>query len=149
MKNLLSIVIFILALGFQQCNKEKENFAYCTGCSVSAWDGYYAGNGAYFAPEPADNADGIEVKVTIVNTYDSTLKITVDAPGYITENFTTSKKDEYHYINIWSDERSLDLGLSKKENEYRLTGTVKKNRYNKIDEVWEVDRYVSFETYKN
>ena len=149
MKRLLIVIITLVAFSFQQCNKDKENFIYCTGCPVAAWDGYYDGSGAYFVTETGEQVDGIEVKVTIVNTYDSTLKITVDAPSYMTENFTTSKIDDNHYVNIASNERSLDLGLSVKGNEYKLIGTLKKNRYNKIQEIWETDRYISFETYKN
>jgi len=148
MKKLLMISVFISVLFFQNCNKSGDNFTYCDGCFLLAWEGYFNGTGTYFTANTGDTFENIEVEVNINNTYDSTLAINVKASDYISENFTVSKNDQNYYMNIGSDARTLDLGLKKKGNEYKIDGTLKINSWNKIDSTWNVNKSLTFEAFK-
>lgn len=147
MKKLALISIFFVAVLFQDCKKSDDNFSYCTGCPISSWEGYYLGSGSYFTSTTGETFD-VEVEVTIDNTYDSTMAINVNAPAYLSENFTVSKNDQNYYLTIGSGARTLDLGLKKKGNEYKIDGTLKLNSWSKIDSTWTVNKSLTFETFK-
>jgi len=88
------------------------------------------------------------VDVNIENTYDSTLVIHVEAANYISESFSKSKTDDNYYILIGSGARTLDIGLKRNGNEYRLSGTLKRNSWNKVDSVWIVVQSLTFQVGK-
>ncbi len=148
MKKLVIPILIVIAVFFQHCKKESDNFSYCTGCPISSWVGFYSGSGTYFTANTGETTDGVEVTVSITNNYNSNLVVNVEAPGYISESFSKSKTDEYHYILMGSGSRILDIGLKKKGNEYKLDGTLKRNSWNKIDSVWVVDRSLTFQVNK-
>jgi len=140
--------LVIVAVGFQNCKKDKGTFTFCTGCPVSSWVGYYSGTGSYFTANTGETFDNVAVNVNIENTYDSTLVIHVTAANYISESFSKSKTDDNYYILIGSGARTLDIGLKRNGNEYRLSGTLKKNSWNKIDSVWIVQQSLTFQVDK-
>lgn len=148
MKKLVIPILIILAVFFQQCKKDSDDFTYCNGCPIDAWVGYFEGSGAYFTVNSGETTDGVEVHVNIENNFASNLKVSVEAPGYITESFSGSKNDGNYYINMGSGSRTLDLGLRKKGEEYRLDGTLKKNSWDKIDSVWIVNQSLTFQVLK-
>jgi hypothetical protein len=148
MKKLLLISVLISIFFFQNCKKSGDNFVYCEGCFLSSWDGYFQGTGTYFTALTGETFENVEVDINIDNTYDSTLSINVQAPTYLSENFTASKNDQKYYMNIGTGERTLDLGLKKKGNEYKIEGTLKLNSWNKIDSTWSVNKSLTFEVFK-
>jgi len=148
MKKLIIPILIVVAVFFQHCKKDNDNFSYCTDCPISSWVGFYTGSGAYFISNTGETTDGVEVNVSISNNYDSNLVVNVEAPGYISESFSKSKTDEHHYILMGSGSQTLDIGLKKKDNEYKLDGTFKRNSWNKIDSVWVVDRSLTFQVNK-
>ena len=148
MKKLVIPILIAVAVFLQHCKKDNDNFSYCIGCPISSWVGFYHGSGAYFTANTGETTDGIEVNVSISNNYDSNLVVNVEAPGYISESFSKSKNDEYHYILMGSGSRTLDIGLKKKDNEFKLDGTLKRNSWNKIDSVWVVDQSLTFQVNK-
>ncbi len=148
MKKLIIVLLTLIAVGFQNCKKEKENFTYCTGCPIFSWVGYYSGTGTYFTANTGETVDNIEVNINIENTYDSNLVIHVEAPNYISESFSKSKTDDKYYILIGSGARTLDLGLKRSGNQYRLNGTLKKNSWNKVDSTWTVVQSLTFQVDK-
>jgi len=133
MKRLVIPILIVIAVFFQHCKKENDNFSYCTGCPISSWVGFYSGSGTYFTANTGETTDGVEVTVSITNNYNSNLVVNVEAPGYASESFSKSKTDEF---------------LKKKGNEYKLDGTLKRNSWNKIDSVWVVDRSLTFQVNK-
>lgn len=149
MRKLVVPILIIVAVFYSNCKKHEDNFSYCLDCPLSSWVGYFEGTGAYFTVTTGETTDGVQVGVNIENNYNSNLEITVDAPGYITETFSKSKTDTYHYLNIGTGARTLDLGLRQKGNELRLDGTLKKNTWNKIDSVWDVHQSLTFQILKS
>ncbi len=148
MKQLAILLLIVGGILFSQCNKEEDNFSYCTGCPISLWVGYYDGTGSYYTVISGETMDGVEVNVTIENPYDSTLKVTVNAPNYITGSFSKPKTDDNHYILFGSGSNTLDIGLRQRGNEFQLDGTLKKNSWNKIDSIWVVDQSLTFQVLK-
>jgi len=148
MKKLIIPILIVVAVFFQHCKKDNDNFSYCTDCPISSWVGFYSGSGTYFTTNTGETTDGVEVTVSITNNYNSNLVVNVEAPGYISESFSKSKTDEFHYILMGSGSRILDIGLKKKDNEFKLDGTLKRNSWNKIDSVWVVDRSLTFQVNK-
>ena len=150
MKKLILASILFTAFFIPGCNKSDDSFAFCEGCYLSSWEGYFEGNGEYFIYNSTNGEiyNDIEVQINITNKYDSTLAIEVKAPGYISESFSTSKKNQAYYINIGAGARTLDIGLKKKGNEYKINGTLKLNTYNKVDSTWSVYKSLSFDVYK-
>lgn len=148
MKKLVIPLLILVGILFNQCKKEEDNFSYCTGCPISSWVGYYDGTGSYFTVHSGETKDGVEVYVTIENPYDSTLKVTVDAPSYISGSFSKPKTDDNHYMLFGSGANTLDIGLRQRGNEFQLDGTLKKNSWNKIDSVWVVDQSLTFQVNK-
>jgi len=148
MKKLLTTILLFSVFFFQDCNKSNDNFSYCDGCFLSAWDGYFQGSGTYFTANTGDTFENVEVEVNIDNTYDSTLAINVKASTYISENFTVTKQNQKYYMNIGTGARTLDLGLKKNGNEYKIDGTLKLNSWSKIDSTWSVNESLTFEVFK-
>lgn len=148
MKKFIIPILILVCILFSQCKKDEDNFEYCTGCPISSWVGFYGGTGVYYTVASGESTDGVEVNVTIENPYDSTLKVTVDAPSYISGTFSKPKNDDNHYVLFGSGSNTLDLGLKKKGNEYQLDGTLKKNSWNKIDSIWVVNQSLTFQLKK-
>lgn len=150
MKFLKLLVILSLLLVFGECNKtEDPEYVYCIGCPISEWTGDYQGSGTYYTHASNETFENVEVIVTITNPYDSTLKIDVNAPGYISENFSKSKENNEHYFSTGSGSRTLDLSLSKNAENYKLTGTAKRNKFNNVDSLWYVEQSLTFQVYKS
>jgi|GEM_PF-2282837 len=148
MKKLIIVILAVVAVGFQNCKKDNGTFSFCTGCPLSSWVGYYKGSGAYFTANTGETTDNVQVDVNIENTYDSTLVIHVEAANYISESFSKSKTDDNYYILVGSGARTLDIGLKSNGNEYRLSGTLKRNSWNKVDSVWIVVQSLTFQVGK-
>jgi hypothetical protein len=148
MKKLIFLNLFIFALFFQQCKKADDTFTYCTGCPLSSWEGYYVGTANFYTANTGETFENVDVTINIDNTYDSTLVINVNAPDYISENFSASKKDDNYYLLIGAGSRILDIGLKKKDNELKLDGTLKINSWSKIDSTWSVNKSLTFEAFK-
>lgn len=148
MKKFMFFLSLTLLLVFSRCNKaEDPNYSYCTGCPVSAWVGDYQGSGTYYTFASNETFEGIETTVVITNPYDSVLKIEVNAPNYISENFSKSKTTDEHYLTTGSGSRTLDLNLSTNQIGYRLNGTVKINQFDNKDSTWKVVKSLTFQVY--
>ena len=88
MKKLVIPLLIVVAVFFQHCKKDNDNFSYCTGCPISSWVGFYSGSGAYFTANTGETTAGVEVNVSINNNDDSNLFVNVEAPGYISATFS-------------------------------------------------------------
>ena len=148
MRIIFSICLLGFLLLFQNCKKDDTSFSYCTGCPISSWTGNYNGTGTYFIASSGETFEGVNVNVSIENTYDSTLVVKLTAENYISESFSTSKTSDDHYILLGSGSETLDIGLKKNDNQYKLDGTFKKNTWNKIDSVWIVNKSLTFSALK-
>ena len=148
MRILLILCILSLLLLFQNCKKDEDNFSFCTDCPISSWVGYYGGAGSYFTVNSGKTTEGIVVDVNIHNPYDSTLIIKIEAENYISESFSTSKKDDNYYILVGAGSETLDIGLRRNGDQYQVSGTLKKNTWNKIDIVWIVNQSLTFSAMK-
>jgi hypothetical protein len=136
-------------LFFSHCNKENESdFGYCLDCPLEAWIGLYEGSGTYFISNSGETIENVNVQMSITNPYTQNLEIKINAESYIEDEFLTLKDNTYHYITINTGARSLDLNLYKNGTAYKINGTLKRNRYNSADQVWDVEKSLTFSIMK-
>ncbi len=83
---------------------------------------------------------------TIENTIDTTLITKVIAEDYFLTTFTVYKTNDEYIIELPGSGKSLSLTLSKKGNEYKLSGTAKVYHY-PMDTLF-TDHSISFDVYK-
>jgi len=148
MKKLITILFIFVAIVFQHCKKNTGDFTFCTGCPLSSWVGYYEGTGDFYTDNTGETRENIPVNVHIENSYDSLLVIHVDAESYVSESFSKSKTGDEYYMLIGSGARTLDMGLKRNGDQYRLNGTLKKNSWNKVDSTWTVVQSLTFQVGK-
>ena len=141
------LILIISTILFSQCKKDNESWTYCVDCSIGEWVGTFEGTGIYYSDRDGQTITGVPTVVTIDSNSATVLKTTVIAEDYFTTSFTVNKTDENYYINIPGSSQSLNLTLSKKGTEFKLSGTVKIYHY-QSDTLF-TDHSVSFDTFKN
>jgi hypothetical protein len=118
------LIIFLLIL-FQNCNKETEDFSYCTACPLDEWIGDYSGKGTHFKASTAITTEDVDVFLKIKLTSDDNISANLLSPNLYSEVYYGSKDNDQHYIQIAALSKTLDLSLYKKGSEYKITGTAK------------------------
>lgn len=148
MVNKLKILLFIFigVLFLAQCNKNEEEWSFCNECELNSWVGDYDGTGDYYSDIDGKTVFEVPTMVTIENTSGFVLKITVTAVEYFTTTVTTSKNDNNYFFEVPGSNSSLSLTLSKKGDEYKLSGTSK--QYHNEGDTLFVDNSISFDVYR-
>lgn len=142
----LIFVLFIVTILFYQCKKDDENWTYCVDCNISSWVGTFEGIGIYYSDTDGNTISDVPTIFTIDSSSATVLKTTVIAEDYFTTSFTVNKTDDNYYINVPGSNQSLNLTLSKRGAEFKLSGTVKIHHYQ--SDILFTDHSISFETFK-
>jgi len=146
----LKIILFLLAgvLLFSQCKKDEEEWTHCFDCELSTWLGVFEGHGDYYSDDDSTiTIIDVPTTVSIENTDETNLKITVSATDKFSTNFFVNKTNNNPYIDIPGSNSSLSLILSKKGNDYKLGGTAKQYHYIN-DTILYLDHSISFDVIK-
>ena len=145
----LKIVLFILMgiLLFSQCKKDEEDWVFCIDCDLNSWVGNYEGSGVYYSDIDGKTDFDVQTNITVENISGTILKTTVTAGDYFTSSTTASKDNSDYFFEVPGSNGSLSLTLSKKGNEYKLTGTSKQYHY-QSDTLF-TDHSISFDVFKN
>ena len=142
-------ILFILLgsiLLFSQCKKEDDDWVFCMDCNNEQWVGSYEGTGVYYSDNDGKTDYDVPTTVTIESLSDVLLKTAVVAEDYFETSIIADKSDNYYYFEVPGSNRSLSLTLSKKGNEYKLSGTSK--IYHQQGDSLFTDRSISFDVYK-
>jgi hypothetical protein len=115
---------------------------------MDTWMGLYEGSGTFFISNSGETIENVNVQMTITNPYTENLEIEVLSESFIEDEFLTLKDDTHHYITINTGARSLTLNLYKNGNDYKITGTLKRNRFNSADQGWDVEKSLTFSVNK-
>lgn len=144
--NHFKVLILTLSslLLFANCNKEVESWTLCYDCTLSQWVGEYRGEGDYFSMSGGSEFD-IPVTITITSVSENGLTVNVEAENRILTSFTSTKQDLTPYFDIPSSDKSVNLILSYKGKEYKLSGTVKLYYKGNPDNV---EKSISFDTFR-
>lgn len=138
------IIIFITGLLiFSGCKKDEVNWTYCTDCEISNWTGDYTGVGEYFNGKITVN---LLTTISIENTSGNVLKTTINVEDVFSTNFVSTKNDNEYYYDVPGSNKSLNLTLSTKDSEYKLTGTAKLYHFEKDTLV--IDQSISFDAFR-
>jgi len=146
----LKIILFLLAgvLLFSQCKKDEDNWVHCIDCELSSWVGNFEGWGDYYSDDDSTiTIIDVPTTVSIENTDETNLIITVSATDNFSTNFFLNKTNNDYYIEIPGSGKSLSLTLSKKGNDYKIGGTAKQYHYIN-DTILYLDHSISFEVIK-
>jgi len=146
----LKILLILLGsiLLFSQCKKNEDEWVLCADCGLSSWVGTYEGYGDYYSDDDSTiTVIDVPTTVFIENTYESYLKITVSAQDEFMINYFLSMSDTNYTIVLPGSNKSLDLTISRRGNEYKLAGTAKNYHYI-ADTILYLDNSISFETFK-
>ena len=140
-------IALLMVLLFGACKKsDSPTWAFCTDCTIEDWAGSYAGEGDYY--NGADDKTELDIPTIVVieNISGNLLKTTITAEDKLSTSFISSKDDDNHYYSIAGNGKSLDLSLSKKGSDFKLSGTVKLFHINKDTVV--VDHSISFDVFR-
>jgi hypothetical protein len=149
MRGLILVSVVFSLMFFIHCEKDNNNdFIYCQECPFESWLGLYEGSGTYFISNSGETLEGVNVQVTITNPYTENLEIEVKAENYIEDKFLVVKDDTQHYITINSGARSLLLNLYINGDQFKLNGTLKRNRFNNGQQTWDVEKSLTFSVFK-
>jgi len=139
-------ILFVVVVLFSQCKKEDDNWAFCIDCNNEQWVGNYEGAGVYYSDNDGKTIYDVPTTVTIESLSDVLLKTTVVAEDYFEMSTIVSKADDFYYIEVPGSNGSLSLTLSKRGNDYKLSGTSK--IYHQQGDSLFTDRSVSFDVFK-
>lgn len=118
-------MLSLLVVLFQNCNKEEDDFVYCTDCPIEEWDGNFTGSGTFFKASSGTTTEDVQVSVNISIKSGDKLAVNVLSPNLFSKSFQGTKEDSNHYMQFAGSNQSLDLSLYKKGTEYKITGTAK------------------------
>ena len=140
-------IISLMLLIFGACKKnESPTWTFCTNCTLDEWTGSYSGEGDYYNGTADKTELNIPTLVVIENLSGNVLKTTITAEDRLSTSFISTKDDNNHYYSIAGSGKSMDLSLSIKGSEFKLSGTVKLYHINKDTVV--IDQSISFDTYR-
>jgi subtilisin-like proprotein convertase family protein len=144
---LFTLALFIIV----SCNKETDDWKFCSGCTIEAWTGTFSGNGKYYDSIHNEGIiKDIPLLINIENPFNQTLDISVSSPQEFSWQFTGQKQDNDYYINIAGSSQSLILNLYKNDGgDYKLSGVAKLYQYNSYDSTYHTTASVTFEALKN
>ncbi len=139
-------IFLVVVILFSQCKKEDDDWAFCMDCNNEQWVGSYEGAGVYYSDNDGITDYDVPTTVTIESLSDVLLKTIVIAEDYFETSTIANKSDSNYYIEVPGSNRSLSLTLSKKGNEYKLSGTSR--IYHQQGDSLFTDRSISFDVYK-
>lgn len=145
LKIILPLLIGILL--FSQCKKEEESWNFCVDCELGSWIGTFEGNGDYYRESDSSCAMDVPTVITIENTSGTMLEVVVVGDKHFSSSTMINKTDNDYFVELAGSNSSLSLTLSKKDNDYKLTGTAKKYHY-QGDTLLIIDHSLSYETIK-
>lgn len=133
---------------FSQCKKDEEDWVFCVDCDLSSWVGVYNGSGVYYTDyDGGSSALDVPVVVTIENSSGTILKTNVTAEDFFTISFIVDKTDNEYIIELPGSSSSLSLTLSKRGNDYKLSGTAK-SYHHQGDSLF-IYNSISFDVFKS
>lgn len=141
------LLLFILGTLFSQCKKDEEDWTYCLDCEPAEWVGYYEGTGNYYRESDSTNIMDVPTEITIDSISEIKLRVTIVADKYFSSTTMIYKDNNDYYVEVAGSSKSLSLSLSKRGNEYKLSGTSKRYHY-EHDTILIIDQSHSFETFK-
>jgi len=147
MNRLIVLILMGTILLFSQCKKEEENWTPCTDCELEVWVGTFDGSGVYYQEVDSTSKIDVATKVIIENTNNTMLKVNVNSDNLYSSISFVNKNNNLSYIELAGSNSSLSLTLTKKDNDYRLSGTSKKYHYDG-DTLLVIDYSLSFEVLK-
>jgi len=148
MNKLIVLLILVASfLLFSQCKKDEENWASCSDCELKVWVGTFNGNGVYYQEVDSTSKIDVATNVIIENTNNTMLKVFVESDNLYSSTTFVNKNDNLSYIELAGSSSSLSLTLTKKDNDYRLSGTSKKYHY-EGDTLLIIDYSLSFDVIK-
>lgn len=145
-KQSLLFIFFLLLIISLGCKKETSSWQYCDECELSAWVGEYQGDGDYYNGSTEQTTLNVPTSLKIENISGNVLKTTIVVDDQLTTSFTSTKNDTKYYYDVPGSNKSMNLTLSIKDTEYKLSGTVKLFHYQKDTIV--IDQSISFDTFK-
>jgi hypothetical protein len=149
MRFVFSVSLILFLMLFPNCNKDEEDdFSYCLDCPMETWIGLYEGSGTYFITNSGETIENVNVQMTVTNPYTQNLEINIKAENFLEDEFLTLKDNTQHYITINTGARSLTLNLYRNGDQFKLNGTLKRNRYNSNNQGWDVEKSLTFSVMK-
>lgn len=150
MKLLKQIIIpltILLIIGFESCKKtEEDDFIVCGGCSNSEISGIYTGNGQYYTDENQEVSENTDVKLNLNNLENNLFEAKVEVLDKFSKTYFMQKEEGSAVLTISGTNKSLNLTIYKKNNEYRINGTAKV--YHIQGDSLFLDHSVSFTVFK-
>jgi hypothetical protein len=74
------------------------------------------------------------------------LKIIAVVENKISTTFTSTKNDNTYYFRINGSSKSIDINLSKNNNNYKLSGTIKLFHFE--NDILKIDQSISFDIFR-
>ncbi len=140
------ILIITWLILFSNCKKEEDSWNYCDNCTLEEWAGDYNGTGNYFSDSDSNSDLDVPVVVLIETGSGNLLKTKVTVEDRFMVSFTSLKNDSSYFYEVPGTNKSLSLSLSRKNSEYKLSGTAKSFHY-QSDTLF-IDHSVSFEVFR-
>lgn len=140
------LLLLFVTISLMGCKKDNNSWLFCDGCTLDEWVGNYSGKGDYYSDSNGETQHETPITLTLENPSGRVIKTTVVVEDKFSTSFTTTKSDDDYFIEVPGSSKSLSLTLSKRDSEYKLSGTVKLFHYEKDTIV--IDHSISFESFK-
>ena len=144
-----SFVIFIYSFlaTLSSCQKEStDNWSFCAECDISEWVGEFVGVGDYYSGSLDETEYDVPVSISIENPSGKVLKIIAVVENKISTTFTSTKNDNTYYFRINGSSKSIDINLSKNNNNYKLSGTIKLFHFE--NDILKIEQSISFDIFR-
>ena len=154
MKTRILIALLLSLLIYQTgCDKDDgDHWAYCDGCTIESWVGEFNGDGEFYNSKTGKLEEGIPTTVSIENSSDNILKISIVGVDYYSGTFTQIKDDDSYSLEVAGSSQSLSLTLSQKSDAFKLAGGIKGYHYvpdSNDNDSLVMDYTMSFEVYRD
>jgi hypothetical protein len=142
----LAFILFLVAISLS-CKKDKEEWPWCTTCSIDDIVGHYEGYASYSHVEAEETEHNLTAYLQISKRSNNGIQVSTGLANRFAVTLTGSYDNTY-YISLGTDFQTFTGNILESNGRIRIQASVKKNIFNSKTKTWELNEYLDIDMYK-
>jgi hypothetical protein len=142
----LVLILVLLAISLS-CKKDKEEWPWCTTCSIDDIEGHYEGLATYVHVDADEAEHNLSAYLQISKRSDNGIRVLTGLVDRFAVNLTGTYDNTY-YISLGTNSQTFTGNILERNGQIRIQASVKKLLYDNKTNTWEVNEYIDIDMYK-
>ncbi len=142
----LAFILVLVAISLS-CKKDKEEWPWCTTCSIDDIVGHYEGYASYSHVDDEETEQNLTAYLQISKRSDNGIRVLTGLVDRFAVNLT-GNYDNTYYISLGTNSQTFTGNIFNRDGQIRIQASVKKLVYDNKTDAWEVNEYMDIDMYK-